>query len=273
MRRLRRLTFRDTVVCSIGSTDPTGHAGLFLDAAVYAGMPGVRPAFVVAGVTAQTDKAVLGVYGLPADAIVRQLEAVWRQSKPDAVRIGLLPGARSCDAVVTFLERLRPRPPIVVDPVLAASSGGRLAQAGAEVALRRLVRVATIVTPNAREAARLARVPPLATINQCAAAARALRAYCAAVLVTGGDLRTGASVTDVFAHDDSVTLLASPRIDVDMRGTGCRLACAIAVALARGEPLRDAVDSGRRFVRASLRRAAAPSARHRHTAGVHRRTV
>ena len=271
------LMFRDAVaVCSIGSTDPTGSAGLFLDARVYAQIGGVRPSFVVAGVTAQNDRKVLGVEGLAPAAVLQQLEAVWARSRPDAVRVGLLPTAETCDAVTRFLSRLPKRPPIVVDPVILASSGGRLASDGAVRAMRSLIRLSTIVTPNAREAVMLANIAASANAASTVdAATDALARIARAVLVTGGDRSTGARVTDVLAIGKRREELTSRRIDVELRGTGCMLACAIAVSLARRERLPDAVRSGRRFVRAALLDAAKQPRRARRSrpAGVGARAV
>ena len=272
MRTSRPLSFRKTVrVCSIGSTDPTGHAGMFLDAGVFARLGGVEPSFVVAGVTAQNDRAVNGVLGVPPEAISRQLQSVWQQGAPQAVRIGLLPSAAACGAVTRFLRQLRSRPPIVIDPVMAASSGGRLARPTALPRLRDLMRMATLITPNAPEAAILARMPAVTTLAQAEMAAQRLRESYRAVLITGGHLRTGDRIVDVLAFGGDRMRLSSRRIDARLRGTGCRLSAAIAVSLARGDSLLDAVKYGRRFARAALSTSSHVVASRR--AGVRARTV
>ena len=238
------------VVCSVGSTDPTAGAGLFADAAVYARL-GVSAAFVVTGVTAQNSKAVSGVYSLPVRAIVAQLDAVWNQVRPDAVRIGLMPSRLATLAVAQYFASMRRRPAIVFDPVIAATSGHRFAKSGDIPALRRLLRIATIATPNAHEAAELAGFP-VRDLDDAERAAIALAASGCAVLVTGGHLRHDDRVVDVLARGARVTRYSAPRLPNDARGTGCLLTAAIAASLARGAPLDLAVRQARAFVRRAI---------------------
>src|SRR4029077_15059930 len=96
------------VVCSIGSTDPTGAAGIGLDLMLYSRMD-VRGVFAVAAVTAQNSGRVARVDPLPPAAIDAQLRSIWRQVEPDAIRIGLLPAAAGIAAVARFIRKLRRR--------------------------------------------------------------------------------------------------------------------------------------------------------------------
>ena len=265
-----------SVVCSIGSSDPTGGAGLFLDAAVYAKLGGVTGVYVVAGVTAQNSSRVRGVLAVPSSAIVAQLDSVLEQVRPDAIRIGLIPTKSACVAIADRLRRLRRRVPVVIDPVMSSSSGGRLQQRSAIDGLRHLLRIADIAMPNAAEAATLAsmRVVDLADAER--AASHLAEEYGCAVLVTGGHVRSGARVVDVLAHADGrVERFSAPRLRVDARGTGCMLAASLAVALTRGEGLSDAVGFARRFVRAALvsSRRLGRGRRQFDAAGVRRATV
>jgi hydroxymethylpyrimidine/phosphomethylpyrimidine kinase len=241
------------VVCSIGSSDPTSGAGLFLDAAVYARVGRVRPVYVVAGVTAQNSRRVGRVVPLTAAAIRAQLDAIFEQARPDAYRIGLIPGKSACIAVADRLRKLARRAPVVVDPVIAATSGARLQPPDGIEGLRRLLRVAHVATPNAAEAAALSSQRVVDVADAERAASRIASLYGCAVLVTGGHLETGERVIDVLAMPDGgVRRFSSPRLGVDARGTGCMLAASLAVALARGRDLPSAVRAARRFVRAAL---------------------
>jgi len=241
-------------VCSIGTTDPTSGAGLFADAAVYARL-GVAGTFVVAGVTAQNSAGVSAVHPVPAGTVTAQLRSVWRQVRPDAVRIGLIPDKAASAAVTRFLTSLRRRPPIVLDPVIASTSGHRFAGKAEIRALRALFAVATIATPNAFEAAELCG-EPVRTVEEAGRAALALAAISkSAVLLTGGHLRGDDRVVDVFARGRRLTRYSGRRIAGDMRGTGCLLAAALAASLARGDSLDAAVRRARSFVRAALRSA------------------
>jgi hydroxymethylpyrimidine/phosphomethylpyrimidine kinase len=243
-KRLRPL------VCSIGSTDPTASAGLALDVRVYERL-GARSALVVAAVTAQNDRSVSAVAPLPSQVIHEQLRAVWQQSVPDAIRIGLLPDASGIAEVTRFLRELAARPPIVLDPVLASSSGTQFLGPGEMASLRRLMEIATVVTPNALEAQALSGIRVSDVAGARRAAAHLSELGCA-VLVKGGHV-PGARSVDILARDGRIVkTFAAPRLRASMRGTGCMLAAALAVRLALGDTLERAVQRARSFVRAEL---------------------
>jgi hydroxymethylpyrimidine kinase/phosphomethylpyrimidine kinase len=247
LRVVSRLSGR--VVCSIGCTDPTAAAGLFADAAVYQRI-GVAGVFVVTGITAQNSDRVSAVRPVPPSTIVAQLESIWEQVRPDAVRVGLVPGALAIDAVCDFLAKRRRRPPIVVDPVLTASSGYTFVHGKSIDALRRLARFATLLTPNVHEAAVLARMP-VRNAHDAERASRALAASGIAVLVTGGHL-PGRQCVDILARGGRIRRYTGTRLAGDMRGSGCVLAAAIAAQLAKGDSLDAAVRSARSFVRRAM---------------------
>lgn len=236
------------MVCSIGSTDPTGAAGIGLDQKVFAEL-GAAGVFAVAAVTAQNSSGVRCVAPLAPKTILAQLESIWSQVEPDAVRVGLLPRARQIRAVEQFLASRRI--PIVVDPVLAASSGPRFCGPREIAALKRLFRLAAVATPNAVEAAELARVDVRSVADAERAALALQRRYGCAVLVKGGHLRTAVAI-DVLAHRGRIERFSSPRQRRRVRGTGCMLAAALAVGLARRRTLRRAIRDARAFVRAKI---------------------
>jgi hydroxymethylpyrimidine/phosphomethylpyrimidine kinase len=239
------------VVCTIGTTDPTGAAGIGLDLAVLPHL-GVRAVFAIAAVSAQNSKRVSRVDALPPALITAQLRAIWQQVKPDAIRIGLLPAADGIAAIAKFLRALRRRPPVIIDPVLAATSGHDFSGPTEIAALKKLFTLAELVTPNATEAATLSGLS-VRTIEDAAIAGRAIaRAAGCAVLVKGGHLR-GKICYDVLADAGSVVYIGTRRSARRMRGTGCLLAAAIAAARARGAPLHDAIAAARDVVAAALR--------------------
>ncbi|MFI5389480.1 MAG: hydroxymethylpyrimidine/phosphomethylpyrimidine kinase, partial [Candidatus Eremiobacterales bacterium] len=244
---------KPSVVCSIGSTDPTAGAGLFLDAAVYSRLRGVTGVYVVAGITAHNSSRVGRVLKAPSAAVVSQLDMILEQVRPDAIRVGLIPGRKACFAVADRLRRLKSRPPVVIDPVMVASSGGRLQRRSAIEGLRRLLRVADVATPNAAETEALASMRVVDVADAERAGAYLAKRYGCAVLVTGGHLRTGARIVDVLTHPGGrIERFTAARLRVDARGTGCMLAASLSVALARGAHLSDAVRYARRFVHAAL---------------------
>jgi len=239
------------VVCTIGSTDPTGAAGLGLDLKILARMD-VRSVFAVAAVTAQNSTRVAAVEPLSPAIVTAQLRAIWQQVEPDAIRVGLLPAVDGIAAIVKFLRALRRRPPIIVDPVLAATAGHRFSGPKEIAALKKLFALAELVTPNASEAAALAGIA-VRTVSDAADAARTIaRAAGCAVLVKGGHLR-GRICYDVLADAGGVVYIGARRSSRRMRGTGCLLAVTIAAERARGASLRDAIATARDVVASALR--------------------
>jgi hydroxymethylpyrimidine kinase/phosphomethylpyrimidine kinase len=256
MKRRRR-----PVVCSIGSVDPTTAAGVTADLGVFAAMR-ARGVSVITGVTAQNAARVVAVHALPAQLVAQQLRVIWDQVPPDAVCIGLIPSAPAIAAVAKFLRGVRPRPPIVVDPVIAASSGPRLLAPAGVRALPGLFRIARVITPNAAEAEILTS-RTVASVQDAAQAAPALTRWGCAALVTGGHL-PGATSVDVLAlpmrsrspdRGRALQRFASPRLGGVVRGSGGILAAAIATELAHGATLEHAIARARDVVRDAWRAA------------------
>lgn len=254
------LTRRPTcVVCSIGSIDPTSAAGVTADLGVYAAMD-ARGVSVISGLTAQNSTRVSIVHALPPALIKEQLRLVWQQVRPDAVCIGLVPSAQAIATIADFLRHLRPCPPIVVDPVIMASSGFTLLPASALRALPKLFRLARIITPNVHEAATLSG-RKIASADDAVHAAQELTRWRCAVLVKGGHLAR-ATTCDILALPErstariaSMRRFCSPRLRGSMRGAGGILAAAIAVGLGRGAPLEHAIRRARDVVRVAWRTA------------------
>lgn len=239
------------IVCSIGSTDPTAAAGIGLDLQVFQRL-GVRAAFAVAAVTAQNVRRVNAVRSLDPEIVSAQLRAIWEEARPDAIRIGLLPDARVIAAVTDFLRDLPARPPIVVDPVLAASSGAQFLKPRDMHALWRLFALATLITPNAVEAQALSGIR-VASLDDARRAAVALSTTGPAALVKGGHLPGSHSVDVLAIGGEVVREFRAPRSRRTMRGTGCMLAAAIAAGLAREKNLARAIADAKSFVGAELR--------------------
>lgn len=229
----------DFFVLAVGGVDPGGGSGLLRDA-FTAVARGARPLIVG---TAWTDQGP-DVHRVEARAPESVLAAL-RQAlarRPAAVKVGMVPDAGVAAAIVEALGAFEG--PVVVDPVLATSRGGALWR-GAAGDLFPLLRRATVVTPNAREAEALAGVP----VGDLEGAARAARALAdrglPAVLVKGGHLGAApAPVTDTLVEGTRLHRLEHPRVGGgDVRGTGCALATALAVELGRGVALVPALEA------------------------------
>ena len=232
-------------VASVGCTDPWNAAGLGLDVRALAAC-GARALTVVAGVTAQDGRGVRAAAAVAPDLIAAQFAAL-AAADIRAYRIGALLDVASVTAVAA---QLRARPaPTVYDPVLGPSAGGSFGDAatrGAIVAM--LLPLVTLLTPNLAEAAALSGLAETGDPDAMEAAAAALRALGAAAVLVKGGHRAGEPV-DVLADAGGFAHFSGSRLGGTLRGTGCLLACAIAADLARGVPLRSAIETGRRFVR------------------------
>lgn len=223
------------VLC-IAGTDPSGGAGLLADTKAVAAMGGYGMG-VVTAVTVQNTVGVSGVHAVPVDTVIGQLDAVADDVTIDAVKIGMLGEAGLVEAVGDWLRRRRP-PHVVLDPVMVATTGGRLASADAARMLRELVPLADLVTPNVPELAVLSGGDPAEHIETIVGQAELVHEQTGcAVLATTGDLEDG-SAEDVLVESegDWRTTLRLPFVRVDTphtHGTGCSLSSALATARVR----------------------------------------
>jgi hydroxymethylpyrimidine/phosphomethylpyrimidine kinase len=243
-------------VLAIAGSDSGGGAGIQADIKTVMALGGYAMTAVTA-VTAQDTHGIAAIHPLPPAFVARQMQVVLDDLGADAVKTGMLGDAATVAAVAGVLAARPVRLPLVVDPVLVATGGQRLLAADALVALkRRLLPLATLLTPNLPEAEALT---GLAIADEAAmrrAADLLLTLGVPAVLLKGGHL-PGAEATDLLATRAGILRLSSPRRATrDTHGTGCTLASAVAVGLAQGMALPDAVRRAHAYVQAAL--AAAP---------------
>ena len=242
-----------SIALTIAGSDPSGGAGVQADLKTFHAF-GVYGAAVITTLTAQDTTGVHEVVNLDARFVGAQLDAVLGDLAVGAAKTGLIGTAALVEVIA---ERLRARPvPLVVDPVMVASTGRRLADADVLAALRdRLVPLATLVTPNLAEAAALTgrRVDDVAGMRE---AARALVGRGArAALITGGHLDGPAR--DVLLVDGDFHELSAARIAIRAHGTGCTFSAAVTAGLAAGHALPDAVGGAKRYVTRALETAVA----------------
>jgi hydroxymethylpyrimidine/phosphomethylpyrimidine kinase len=247
---------------TIAGSDSGGGAGLQADLKAFHAH-GVFAFTVVTAVTAQNSVAVTAAHALPPALVAAQLDAVATDFPVGAVKTGMLASAEVIEAVAAGLLRHR-LGPVVVDPVMVSKSGHPLLAADAVEALRRrLLPLASLLTPNAHEAEALAGFP-VRTVADARRAADVIRARGpAAVLVKGGHLDgreaeadAPAEAVDVLLDADGFALFRAERLDTPhTHGTGCTLASAIAANLAKGYPLRAAVARAKRYLTEAIRHA------------------
>ena len=233
----------DHLIVSVGGIDPGAGAGLGRDLLTVTAL-GAAVRMVGTAWTEQSAGGVRSVEARPPAALEDALRWALRPPVPGAVKVGMVPGPAQAAAILRALAGFAG--PIVADPVLAASSGGTLWQGPLDGVLDLLRRV-TLATPNAHEAALLADRPVATAADAADAGASLLRAGVAAVLIKGGHLGSdpdaAGSVTDVLVTARGERRYVRPRFPGrSPRGTGCALSSAIAVELASGRGLEDAIE-------------------------------
>jgi len=239
-------------VLIIAGSDSGGGAGIQADIKTVT-MLGGHAMTAVTAITAQNTLGVSAVHPVPAETILAQIDAVVSDIGLDAVKIGMIGSAFAAGQVAERLAQLKaekPDLPIVFDPVMVATSGAPLADDATIAAFGQLMDVATIATPNLPELSRLT-----SEEDPVAAALSLVSAHGCAVLIKGGH-EEGDALADALIETDNMTSWQGQRIDTaNTHGTGCTLASAIALFLAEGASLADAVARAREFVRVALREA------------------
>jgi hydroxymethylpyrimidine/phosphomethylpyrimidine kinase len=254
------------VALTIAGSDSGGGAGIQADLKTFAAL-GVHGASAIACLTAQNPRRVLGVEPCSPKMLRQQIEAVFAELPPQAVKTGLLFSAENISVVADFFRRdefhesqtkkngdsrrssLR-KIQLVVDPVFISTSGTRLLQPAAEKVLKeKLLPLAALVTPNLDEAEILAgqKIPSPEKMRE---AARKIHSrYGCAVLLKGGHLKNSRQAIDVFFDGETELLLSAPFVKgVSTHGTGCTYSAAICAALALGHDLPHAVEIGKNFI-------------------------
>ncbi|WP_315763087.1 bifunctional hydroxymethylpyrimidine kinase/phosphomethylpyrimidine kinase [Sphingomonas sp. Y38-1Y] len=244
----------------IAGSDSGGGAGIQADIKT-ATMLGAHAMTAITAITAQNTLGVDAVHPIPTEMVLQQIDCTIRDIGVDAVKIGMIGSARTAAALAERLAEL-PGLPIVFDPVMVATSGATLADEATVAAFERLMRVATVTTPNLPELKALSGMSILDKAAQREAARSLVKRRGRAVLVKGGHAK-GRQVTDrLFQTASANTELGGvapevewtdPRIDGEAtHGTGCTLSTAIACELAKDWSLPEAVARARRFVRIAM---------------------
>lgn len=241
---------RPVVLCFSG-LDPSGGAGLQADIESIGALGG-HAAVICTALTVQDSQQVYGFEAVSPELIRRQAEAVLADLPVGAIKLGML-GSGAIAAVVAELLARHPDIPVVLDPVLAANSGGSLAGDDLAQGLLRLFPRATVVTPNSLEARRLAETGDL---NE---AVRRLAQFGARHTLLKGGHEPGASLVNrLYRGVEVIYESASIRLPGEYHGSGCTLASALAAGLAVGLDMAPAVVQAERFVAGALERADRP---------------
>ncbi len=241
-----------SIALTIAGSDPSGGAGLQADLKTFH-QCGVYGASVVTLLTVQNTVSVTDVQLLTPDFVERQFRAVFDDLHPQAIKTGALGSAPMIDKVADLLATTDL--PRVIDPVMVSKHGVALmAESAIDVFIKRLLPLATILTPNRYEAARLLGQQAL-TVEQLPEAAVALAKLGAKQFVIKGGQR-GAESVDLLYLNGRTEWLVEPWVDdAASHGTGCTFAAAITAQLAQGQSLFAAVRFAKRFVNQAIRSA------------------
>ena len=241
------------IALTIAGSDSGGGAGIQADLKTFSAL-GAYGASVITALTAQNTRAVTAVHEAPPEMVAAQIEAVFSDLEVGAVKIGMLSSPEIINAVADGLSGRNV--PIVLDPVMVAKSGDALLQDHAVQALKtRLLPMATVLTPNLPEAARLAGADAVDP-DDTSVANDLLAMGPSSVLLKGGH-GTGDECTDLLVRKNGPALrLTAPRIETtNTHGTGCTLSSAIAAGLAAGHALDDAIRAAHAYLQGAIRAA------------------
>lgn len=236
---------------TIAGSDCSGGAGIQADIKTMMAN-GVYAMSVVTALTAQNTTGVSGILEVPADFLEKQLDAVFSDIFPDAVKIGMLSSPEAVSCIAAVLKKYEAKN-IVIDPVMVSTSGSRLLREETMRALREeLLPLAAVITPNIPEAGVLTGMSVSSARDMEQAAERMGQSFGCQVLIKGGHGRNDAN--DYLYGGGSGTWFRGARIDnPNTHGTGCTLSSAIAVNLAKGSSLPEAVRLAKEYITNALR--------------------
>lgn len=240
-------------VLIIAGSDSGGGAGIQADIKTCAAY-GAYSASAITAVTAQNTLGVQAVHTLPAKLVTQQIESVMDDIGADVIKIGMLGNQEIIEAVAKAVDDVEAF--VILDPVMVATSGDSLLDAGAVGAIKNtLIPVCDLITPNIPEAEMLTAIKIEDTDDMTKAGDLLLEMGAYAALIKGGHMDSP-MVFDVLVSEDGNNLMSGPRLrSKHTHGTGCTLASAIAAGMALGTPLDAAVLSARDFVYEAIRTA------------------
>jgi hydroxymethylpyrimidine/phosphomethylpyrimidine kinase len=238
-----------SVLLCVGGHDPSGGAGIQADAEA-ARASGVHVCSVISCLTTQDTCGISRIFPQRAAQIEDQCRRIFADSRVGALKVGLL-GSSPVVRILCDLATEHPRLPLILDPVLASSSGQQLADAALLNQVRNnLLERCTLATPNLPEARTLS---SFKEPDDCAQ--RLLQSGCLWVLVTGTHAPGDEVINRLYGRDGTRQEWSWPRLDGDYHGSGCTLASAIAARIVRGMDIPSAVAEAQSYTWQSLSRA------------------
>ena len=237
-------------VLSIAGSDCSGGAGIQADMKTMT-VSGCYAMSVITALTAQNTTGVYGVSDVDPEFVGKQIDCVFEDIRPDAVKIGMVSNREIISIIAERLLFYKAEK-IVVDPVMVATSGGSLLADGTvNTLIEKLFPIASVITPNLPEASVLCGLK-IESISDMEKAARFLTGMTnGAVIIKGGHLTDSAD--DLLAYENGLIWYKAPRIDTkNSHGTGCTLSSAIACELAKGKDIPEAFRIAKDFISNAL---------------------
>ena len=236
---------------TIAGSDSCGGAGIQADIKTMSAL-GCYAASVITAVTVQNTLGVTAVHAVPPDIVAGQIRAVMDDIKPRAVKVGMVNDIDTINAIADTLAEYDIEN-LVVDPVMGATSGARLMQDDAvEVFTKKLMPLATLLTPNVPEAEVLSGVTISNKTSMDNAARIIQNKGCKALLIKGGHIE-GRKIDRLYSGNELISELEAANVDTrNTHGTGCTLSSAITSYLAIGYPIDKAIAAAKEWLTQAL---------------------
>ncbi|WP_308749167.1 bifunctional hydroxymethylpyrimidine kinase/phosphomethylpyrimidine kinase [uncultured Anaerococcus sp.] len=236
---------------TIAGSDSSGGAGIQADLKTMT-VNGVYAMSVITALTAQNTQGVTGILDVSPEFITEQMDAVFNDIYPDAIKIGMVSSPEIVEAIAASLEKYQAKN-IVLDPVMVATSGAKLLKEEAmDSLINRLIPLADVITPNIPEGEILAGMEITNEDEMIKVAEKIGKKYDCAVLLKGGHRVNDAN--DLLYKDGKFKWFRSERIDnPNTHGTGCTLSSAIGANLAKGYDIDQAIEKAKAYLTGALR--------------------
>ena len=238
-------------VLTIAGSDCSGGAGIQADMKTMASHK-VYGMSVITSLTAQNTTGVYGVLDTEPDFVAKQIDCVFQDIVPDAVKIGMVSNKKIIEVIVDKLQEYKAKN-IVVDPVMVSTSGSKLLSDEAmDVLQNKLIKIATVITPNIPEAEVLSNMTIKTQEDMITAAKKISKMLDGAVLIKGGHMVNDA--IDLLYRDGQYSWFKSERINnPNTHGTGCTLSSAIACNLAMEFSLEESIERAKEYLTGALK--------------------
>ncbi len=248
-----------TTVLTIAGSDGSGGAGIQADLKTFAALE-CYGLSVITALTAQNTRGINAIYPVSEAFLIEQFRAIASDIPIDAIKIGMLGSASIIKTVALLLKELQGTPPIILDTIFASSGGTPLlSEEAIQLMKKELFPLATLITPNIPETARLLEMKEAPSTPECIeeAAMKLLENRASSVLVKGGH-GVDNNCCDCLLYDNHFFWFSSKKIAThNTHGTGCTLSSAIAAFMARGEKMECAVEKAKAYLNGALQAGAA----------------